>query len=84
MRHNIDINVLYNRTRGRLEKAPQSIHPLTPEEAFFLVRTIEYVSQSTSVIQQVIDLIESSAVAPSLEIQKAHALLISFRGNPTP
>ncbi len=78
--HNVNIQQLHARIMLRLSRAPRAIHPLTPEEAFFMARMIEYVDQSTALIQSVIDIIEADTQTPSNEIQRAHALLVSFRG----
>jgi len=82
--HNVDVKALHERTLLRLQAAPRAIHPLTPDEAFFLARMIEYVDESTRLIQTVIDTIEADTVAPSNNVQRIHAALIKFRGNQKP
>lgn len=82
--HNVDVNALHDRTLLRLQAAPHAIHPLTPEEAFFLARMIEYVDESTRLIQTVIDTIEADTTPPSTDVQRIHAALIKFRGNERP
>lgn len=83
-RHNVDVRALHARTLIRLNRSPRAIHPLTPEEAFFMARMIEYVNESTTMIQDVIDIIENDTTAPSEDIQRAHMLLIKFRGKQSP
>lgn len=78
--HNVDPKAMHDRIAARAVAAPGAIHPLFPEEAIFVVRMIEYVSASTSTIQQVITLIENDPVAPSDGVQRAHALLTQLRG----
>lgn len=78
--HDVNVEALHYRLMTRLNAVPRAIHPLSPEEAFFTARMIEYVNESTQVIQTVIDIIEADSVAPSTDIQRAHALLIKFRG----